>query len=425
MSRSQPLRRRISLREIKTIMPGQLVWDTAVIGFYARRQRTDAITYGVKYRTGDGEQRWATIGRHGSPWTPDTARAEAKRILGEVVKGDDPSRMKQEQRTAKTVAELCADYMADAEAGKLSTRRGEPKRASTLETDRSRIAAQILPLLGSRKVASVTTDDIEAFMHDVIAGKAARKQKLGKHAVSNVRGGTGAAARTLGLLGAIFTYAVRKRLRTDNPVRGIIRPADGRRDRRLSADEYAKLSAGLAKKESWPHALAAVRFLALTGWRSGEVTGLRWREIDLDRRTARLQQTKTGASLRPLSHEAVALLAAQRRAVPDTSADALVFPASRGAGAMSGFPRIFQGVVKEGGLSSDVTPHVLRHSFASVAADLGFSEPTIATLIGHKGGGITRRYIHSADAVLLDAAGKVAGEIARLMAGMSEENVLV
>lgn len=422
MLERDPLRRRIGMREIKAITPGQLVWDTAVTGFYARRQRTEAITYGVKYRTGDGEQRWATIGRHGSPWTPDTARAEARRILGDVARGEDPSRMKQEQRTAKTVAELCADYMADAETGKLSTRRGKPKRASTLETDRSRIAAQILPLLGSRKVASLTTDDIETFMHDVIAGKAARKQKLGKHAVSNVRGGTGAATRTLGLLGAIFAYAVRKRLRTDNPVRGIIRPADGRRDRRLSGDEYAKLSTGLEKRRAWPHALAAVRFLALTGWRSGEVTGLRWCEVDLDRRTARLQQTKTGTSLRPLSSQAVALLTAQRETVPDTGADALVFPASRGAGAMSGFPRIFQAVAKEGGLPRDVTPHVLRHSFASVAADLGFSEPTIAALIGHTGGGITRRYIHTADAVLLDAADKVAGEVARLMAQREKEN---
>jgi integrase len=59
-----------------------------------------------------------------------------------------------------------------------------------------------------------------------------------------------------------------------------------------------------------------------------------------------------------------------------------------------------------------VTPHVLRHSFASVAADLGFSEPTIASLIGHKGHTVTGRYIHSADAVLLAAADAVANEIA-------------
>lgn len=59
-------------------------------------------------------------------------------------------------------------------------------------------------------------------------------------------------------------------------------------------------------------------------------------------------------------------------------------------------------------LSNDVTPHVFRHSFASLAADLGYSEPTIAALIGRVGSSTTSRYVHSADAVLLAAADAVA-----------------
>jgi integrase len=66
-------------------------------------------------------------------------------------------------------------------------------------------------------------------------------------------------------------------------------------------------------------------------------------------------------------------------------------------------------------LPADVTPHVLRHSFASLAADLGYSEPTIAALVGHKGQTITSRYVHSADAVLLAAANAVADRISELM----------
>ena len=305
--------------------------------------------------------------------------------------------------------------MAAAEAGKLHTRNGRPKRASTLATDRSRISAHIVPLLGQRKVGSLTSDDIEGFMHDVISGKGARRQKLGPRAVSNVRGGRGAAARSMGLLGAMMAYSVRKKMRADNPVRGIIRPADGRRDRRLTAEEYEQLSVGLNTAATWPHARAAAQFLALTGWRTGEVTGLRWREVDLGRRTARLQETKTGASLRPLSRQAVDLLAAQRATVAHIGDNALVFPASRGSSPMSGFRRMFSSIAKAGGLSADVTPHVLRHSFASISADLGYSEPTIAALIGHKRGGVTRRYIHSADAVLLEAADGVSNHIAALL----------
>ncbi len=67
---------------------------------------------------------------------------------------------------------------------------------------------------------------------------------------------------------------------------------------------------------------------------------------------------------------------------------------------------------------------MLRHSFASLAADLGYSEPTIAALVGHKGHSITSRYIHSADAVLLAAADAVAARIIVLMNEASEVKVV-
>jgi integrase len=62
----------------------------------------------------------------------------------------------------------------------------------------------------------------------------------------------------------------------------------------------------------------------------------------------------------------------------------------------------------------DVTPHVLRHTFASVAGDLGFSELTIAGLLGHTGRGVTQRYVHLDKALLL-AADKVAEEIEQVL----------
>jgi integrase len=82
---------------------------------------------------------------------------------------------------------------------------------------------------------------------------------------------------------------------------------------------------------------------------------------------------------------------------------------------MAGFKKFFRRIIAAGGLPADVTPHVLRHSFASLAADLGYSEPTIAALIGHKGRSVTSRYVHSADAVLLAAADSVAQRTIELM----------
>jgi integrase len=82
---------------------------------------------------------------------------------------------------------------------------------------------------------------------------------------------------------------------------------------------------------------------------------------------------------------------------------------------MAGFPKFWARIAKLGELPADVTPHTLRHSYASVAGDLGYSEPTIAALIGHKGHTITSRYVHTADAVLLSAADAVADRTLTLM----------
>lgn len=407
-------RKRIGLREVRALGLGAEVWDSVVSGFGARRQVGTAVSYILMYRTREGRQRRFTIGRHGAPWTPDTAREEARRLLGEIVTGADPAAAKREAREAMTVAELCDAYLADGEAGRLLTRRGASKKASTLAIDRGRIERHFKPLLGSRAVAAVMRADIERFMHAVAEGKSAARVKTKRRGLARVRGGRGAATRAMGLLGAIFTYAVRRGLRPDNPVHGVIRFADGRRERRLSDDEYAALGAALRQGEAegiWPAAIAATRFLALTGWRSGEALDLRWAEIDLARRTATLSDSKTGRSIRPLSHAACDVL----RHLPRTNAE-LVFPPTRGDGRMSGFPKLWARIAKLGELPVDVTPHVLRHSFASLAGDLGYSEPTIAALVGHKGQTITSRYVHAADAVLLAAADSVANRTAELMA---------
>lgn len=417
---------RIGVKTVEALGPGASVWDTAVTGFGARRQSGPGVAYVVTYRTAEGRSRMQTIGRHGAPWNPDTARAEARRILGDVARGADPAAAKREKRAAPTIDELCDLYMKEAEAGRLLTRRGIAKKPATVDTDRSRINSHIRPLIGKMKVSAVTARDVERFMHDIAEGKTHKREKLGRpRAMSNVRAGKGGASRTVGLLGAIFTFAIKRGMRTDNPVHGVTRYADGKRERRLSPDEYAALGDALRRLEAvtpgedgkpatadlWPPAAACIRFLALTGWRRGEALDLRWRDVDLVTRTARLMDTKTGESLRPLSHRACDVLAA----LPRGKADDPVFPPSRGDTIMSGLPRYLARVVKAAGLTPDVTAHVLRHSFASMAADGGASELTIAALIGHRAATVTSRYVHSADAVLLAAADRVADGIAEAM----------
>lgn len=426
-------KKRIGVRTIEALPPNSTVWDSAVTGFGARRQSGPAVAYVVTYRTAEGRARMQTIGRHGAPWSPDTAREEARRILGDVARGKDPAATKRDKRAAPTVGELCDLYIKEAAAGRLLTRRGVAKKPATVETDRSRIDCHIRPLLGKTKVAAVTPRDVERFMHDIAEGKTHKREKLDRpRAVSNVRAGRGGASRTVGLLGAIFTFAQRRGMRPDNPVHGVTRYADGKRERRLTTDEYRALGKAVrelvevtpgkdgksASADLWPPAADCIRFLALTGWRRGEALGLRWRDVDLVSRTARLDDTKTGASVRPLSRRACDLLAGIEAS---RGPDDLVFRASRGGGVMSGLPRFLARAVKAAGLTPDVTAHVLRHSFASMAADGGASELTIAALIGHRSGSVTTRYVHHADAVLLAAADRVADAIGEAMGEGTQE----
>jgi integrase len=372
---------RIGIREARALQPDTILWDSTVIGFGARRKHSDSVVFFLKYRTQTGRQRWVKIGRFGSPWTPDQARAEALRLLGAVVTGADPAADKYATRGAKTVKQLCDSYLADAKAGKLM------KKASTIVTDESRIRKHIIPQFGHLPVHAVGRGDVENFLHAIPRGTA---------------------TRTTGLLGSIFEYGIRNGMRADNPVRGVKTFADGKRERRFSDDEYRMLGAALGKaadERVWPAATTATRFIALTGWRSGEALALRWDEVDLPRRTATLPDTKTGRSMRPLSIAACEVLNGISRT------HELVFvPPPRVAGV-----RWFQHYWLRLDLPRDLTSHILRHSFASLAADLGYSEPTIASLLGHKGRSITSRYIHSADAALLAAADAVAGKIAEMM----------
>lgn len=418
-------RNRLTKADIEALPVGGMIFCSSVTGFGVRRQGPGAPVFFLQYRNTDGVRRKMTIGRFGDPWTLDEARKHATALLAEVyVNKRDVAAEKRARREAPTVADLCDEYLTAAAKGEVLKRGGKAKKASTIATDRSRIEAHIKPLLGKEKVQGVTSKDIQKFLRAVAAGKTAKREKGdAPRVLHNVRGGKGAASRTVGLLGAIFEFAVKEGIRSDNPVRGVTRYADKKKKRRLSDEEYAAFGKALTSlgNEVWPPALAAIKFLAFTGWRSGEVINLRRGNLEQEGRLA-IIDTKTDASARPLSKDAADILRAQGRGAADT----LLFPPTRGEGVMSGIRSFFDRVVERAELPKDVTPHVLRHSFISVAADLEYSESTIGALVGHKQHSITSRYTHRADAVLLAAADTVTREIARRMglAAEEEKNIL-
>ncbi len=389
------------------------IWDSDLKGFGVFIHPTGTKTYFVDYRAAEGNRRRMTIGRHGSITTEQARKLAMETMGGIVLQRDDPLLERRTRRTSLTVAELCDNYLIAARKGLIIGRFGKAKKSTTLETDEGRIERHIKPLLGRKLVVDLKRSDIAKFIRDVTAGKTAVKEKSTKlRGVSLVTGGAGTATRTTGLLGGILSYAVSEGIIESNPTHGVSKPAYNKRDRRLNAAEFHSLGEVLLKHdhESW-QAIVGIKLLALTGCRLGEIVKLKWGEVDLEGQALRLGDSKTGASVRPIGKSVVELL---KTIQPEQPAGFVLYGVRNPDISYGALDSAVDRLVKTAGLEG-VTAHTLRHSFASVAADLNYSDSTIGSIIGHAGSTITSRYTHRLDSVLIAAADKISEEIIKQM----------
>jgi len=394
---------RVTKRAVDALRLGeqdQFIWDKDLPGFGLKMTPTGTRTYLVQYRIGGrkGRTRRVTIGQHGRPWTdsrtaetrsltPEVARKEAKRLLGLVTAGEDPAEERTKARQAITVAELCDLYLSEGVA---------TKKASTIAMDRTRIRRHVKPLLGRRRARDITQQDIEQFMEAVAKSS-----------------GKGAATRTVGMLGGIFSFAARKRLCGADPVRGIVRYSDRKMERFLSLAELARLGEVLTTAEqngANPFAIAAIRMLMFTGCRKAEILTLRWDDVDWERNCLRLLDSKTGAKTVALGAPAVELL----HGLPRIDDNPYVFVGTKERAHLVGLQKVWHRLRNNAGLP-DVRLHDLRHSFASVAAASGDSLLIIGKLLGHKNAASTQRYAHLRDDPLRSAADRISQQIAAAM----------
>ena len=419
--------KRLSKRLVDTIPSEEgrfILWDEALPGFGLRVEPSGHKTFVARYRAGGGRAgilRQTTVGRYGTV-TLDQARAKAKAILGSAAGGADPlGERRLARQTGLTVAEVCDWYLADAKAGRLIGRRGEPIKATTIAMDASRIETHVKPLIGRKAVGSLAASDLEAMQADIAAGKTAKPEKDQRRKRGGVAsGGSGVAARTLGMVGTIFGHAERRGMIPTNPARGTRKLAGARKRARLSLEQIRAL--GKVMKEASDEngtALAAMRFILLSGLRRAEALSMTDAQI-MSAGGVDLPDSKSGPQVRPIGREAIAILKAQATASDDPSG--WLFPASRGDGHFIGLPKVLARLCR----LADLPPtsiHTLRHTFASIAAELGYSELTIAGLLGHSAGSVTAGYVHL-DASLVAAADRVSAVIARALDGNGEAQII-
>lgn len=399
-----PAVERITKRRVDAAQPpaeGELLlWDSELPGFGLRVRAGGTKVYVLKYGTGRrGLARKVTIGRHGAPWTPDTAREEARRLLGLVSSGEDPARARAQAKGIPLLEEFAERYLRE---------HAEPhKKPASVAEDRANLRRAILPALGKLRLDTITRADVVRF------------HLSRKDTPTN-------ANRCLALLSHMFATAEKWALRPDgsNPCRHVERFPENKRKRFLSADEMARLGKALAEAEApadgtaeSPMAIAALRLLMLTGARLSEILTLEWEHVDLERGVLHLPDSKTGD--RPVFLNAPAQEVLKK--LPRIEGNPHVIPGkiARTHLTIGGIEHCWWRVRERAALS-DVRIHDLRHSYASVAVANGTSLPIIGALLGHSKAETTQRYAHLSNDPLRAAAETVGASIAAALNGGTE-----
>lgn len=444
---------RLSKRSVEALTPGLVpvfAWDSAVRGFGVRVTPAGARAYVYQYRFG-GATRRLTIGRHGDPWTVEQAREQALEYARAVAHGRDPAAELGRSREMPTLSAFAVRYLREHVSAK--------RKPSSLYDYRLLLEVHVLPHLGRKKLSDITRADVARLHADVGRGKLlppcalpasddappadaeaalpARKQaKPGGRA----KGGRYAANRCLALLKSMFTLAEKWGVLADgwpNPCRHVDRFKEAARERLLTPEELGTVGRVLAEAErnhaaraaglpvpkdeiaEPPTAVAALRFLILTGARLNEALGAEWDWLDTEAGCLRLPDSKTGPKAVPLGAAALELLAS----LPRVPGNPYIFPGRRTGSHFVGLAHVWQRVRARAGIGP-VRIHDLRHAYASTAVLGGASMKLVGALLGHARVTTTERYAHTLADPVRAAADKTAAELSNALAGRAPAAVV-
>lgn len=349
-------------------------WDAELKGFGVVVLPSGRCTYCIQYRNQDRILKRHKIGVHGQI-TAEQARDLAKKRLGQVAYGEDPTEQKKQMQSLVSMEELATTYLEQ---------HGYKKRPKSLQEDKKLLHNIILPALGRIKVLNIMRSDIE-LLH----------KKLQKTPYQ--------ANRALALLSKMFSLSVAWEWRENNPAIGIEKYQEEKRDRWLDQEELDRLWEVLERHSDRMTAYV-FKFLILTGARKGEALGATWDQFDLEKgiwtKPSHLTKQKKKEHL-PLSEKAVEVLHIVKKRTPKGSI--YVFPGRIEGEPLKETKTFWKTALKEAKLEN-IRIHDLRHTHASHLVSSGLSLSIVGKLLGHTQASTTQRYAHLADEPLRQAA---------------------
>jgi integrase len=326
----------ITIRTVKSLSQGEVIWDTHVPGFGARRQ-LNSVSYVLKYRH-NGKQRFVTLGRHGA-LTPEQARREAQKVLGKLATGVDPVGPK-----ADSLAAVINDYLTHAQ--------------KTLRPN------------SYRHIQRYLLENWKPYHRTPVANLKRRDVALGLGDIE-AKVSPAVAHRARAALSAMFNWAIRQGYEiVANPVLGTNQMEVKSRDRVLTKAELKKVWRQCGDDDYG----RIVRLLILTGQRREEIGGMQWSEIDLERKLWIIPGDRTKnhrEHILPLTDAMVALL-------PERWRDYVFGP-------KAGFVNWGNSRAKLNGIE-DFRLHDLRRTAVTMMAELGVLPHIIEALVNHVSG---------------------------------------
>ena len=368
-----------------------IIWDDQVPKFGLRVYPSGKKSYVLTYRY-RGRRRYMVLGKHGEI-TVKQARTKAIKAQGDIADGKDPLAEKHRSDGRTTLGELWVRYLDE-----YAHPRNKPR---TVREEEGVWRRHLAPALKNRSLDEITRQDVGRLHHAL-------------------RSNIWAANDAVKLLRRLYSFAVDVALAVpeENPARFVKLFKEPARERYLAPAELRKLGKALReceKADGDPWAIAVVRLLIFTGARAGEILHLRWSDLDLESRVARLADSKTGPKELDLPAPAVAIFASLEKLRHAHSP--WVFPGRNPAHPRNDYIKRPWRDIRDRAKIENLRLHDLRHTFASSAAADGFSLRMIGELLGHSQTSTTDRYSHLARTPRQDAVESIAASLRAALEG--------